>query len=155
MASMPCRTAHTTVSDDPLAAQANTLERLRAAGLRPTMARIGVHQAVAAAGVDGVTAHDAFQSVLQRGIRISFSSVFRIMREFCEHGLLFSMAVARGKTALYFVRGGGPASAQVRFECAGTGECAVVEDAVLHARLLTAARQAGLDLEGLQLVVRG
>lgn len=152
---MPCWAAPTPVSDDPFAAQASTLERLRAAGLRPTMARVGVHQAVVAAGTDGVTAHDAFQSVLQRGIRVSFSSVFRIMRELCEHGLLFSMAVARGKTALYFVRGGGAASALVRFERAGTGECAVVEDAVLHARLLAAARQAGLDLEGLQLVVRG
>ena len=137
-----------------LAAQAGVLERLRAANLRPTIARIGLYQAVAAIGAKGVTAHDAFQVVSQRGIRISFSSISRIMREMCDQGL-FSMTLNRSGTAVFFLRSDAAACKEIRFECASTDRCTVVENADLHARLLAAARQSGLELDGQCVVVRG
>ena len=141
-------------SEDPLAAQSGLLERLRAAHLRPTVARIGLYQAVAAMGAQGVTAHDAFQIMSQRGVRISFSSISRIMREMCDQGLL-SMTLNRNGTAVFFLRSESSTSKEIRFECASTDRCTVVEDADLHALLLAAARQSGLELDGRCVVVRG
>jgi len=139
---------------DPLMEQSRVLERLNAANLRPTMARISVYQAIATMGSQGVTALDAFQIVIQRGTRISFSSISRIMREMCEQDLL-SMTLNRSGTAVFFLRSNSAASKEIRFECASTDRCAVVENADLHARLLAAARQSGLELDGQCVVVRG
>lgn len=140
--------------DNPAAQQAGALERLRAVALRPTMARIGIYQAVAAVGAEGVTALDAFQAVIQRGTPVSFSSVSRLMRELWEHGL-FSVTFNRSGTAVYFLRSEDQAISGIRFECARTDRCVVIEDADLHARLLAAARRSGLDLDGQCVVVRG
>ena len=140
-------------ADDAAAGRAQVLQHLRAGGLNPTAARIGIYQTIAAAGPTGITAKDVFQLMFVRGTRAAASSVYRILREFSDHGLV-SSALDASRTAVFFVRPSGQAPKVIRFECARTHRLAVVEDADLHARLLAAARQSGLSLDGRSLLVR-
>jgi len=154
----PPTAAHLPSAQNPLGEHAplpsSVLERLVAANLRPTVARIGLYQAVAATAAQGLTAHDAFQAMCQRGVPVSLSSVSRILRELCGQGL-FSMTFNRNGAAVFFVHGDTPAQREIRFECARTDHCAVVVDDKLHALLLHTAKEAGLELGGQSLVVRG
>lgn len=151
-APLPARNA-APPADEAAAGRAQVLQRLRAGGLHPTTARIGIYQTIAAAGLEGATAKDVFQSMFARGTRAAASSVYRILREFSEHGLV-SVTLNGSRTAVFFVRPSGQAPKVIRFECARTHRLAVVEDADLHARLLAAARQSGLRLDGRNLLVR-
>lgn len=64
------------------------LQRLRAAGLRPTIARIGVLQVIQAAGAAGIGADETFRQMLLRGTHVSTSTVYRIIHELQALGVL-------------------------------------------------------------------
>lgn len=129
------------------------LARLRAAGLRPTSARIGVYQAIASMGTEGITVHTVFQSMAGSGRRASISSVYRIMREFSQHRLV-TAALAADRTAVYFLKADEPAPATICLECGKSGRLVVIEDADLHARLIALASQQNMVLGELPILVR-
>ncbi|GKT20084.1 transcriptional repressor [Acidovorax sp. SUPP2522] len=136
------------------AAKVPVLQHFRAAGLRPTIARIGIYQAIAAVGRDGITANDTFQVMHHRGTQVSTSTVYRIIRDFVDHGLV-SETLTRSRRALYFVTAGDRAKKKVvRLECSKTGRITAIDDADLYDRLIAAARAAGLSFEGRDIVIR-
>lgn len=140
-----------TTPSQPL--KVSVMQRLRAAGLRPTSARIGIYQAMATFGSEGVTVNVVFQSMLRGGTRASISSIYRIMREFSDHGLA-TMTLTSNRTAVYFVQFGGPEQKMLGFECSQTGRLVAVADEDLHARLMAVARQLGMELRELSILVR-
>lgn len=135
------------------AERAPVLQRLRAAGLRPTIARIGIYQVIAAAKPYGVSADEVFRRMLQRGTRASASTVYRVIREFDSHGLVASVW-DESKKAMYLIKSIEADPKVVLIGCSRTGRLVSIDDADLHARLLAAARKHGMDLEGRDLLVR-
>lgn len=133
--------------------QAAVLERLRAAGLRPTRARIGVYQAIAALGAEGFTVPAVFHATAGSGCRASISSIYRIMREFSQHGLV-STTLAGDRTAVYFVTTGASTQGVICLECGKTGRLIAIEDPQLHARLAALAAEQGMALGEVPILVR-
>ncbi len=129
----------------------STLQRLRAARLRPTMARIAVMQAVEAAA-NGISAEELFRQLGASGAKASISTVYRVIHEMEQASLVLREWDARG-TAMYRLR---PTrkSARLRLLCAECGHGFNLVDAALHAHLLAAARRAGMEPGDAVLTVR-
>ncbi|MFT4194562.1 Fur family transcriptional regulator [Ottowia sp.] len=135
---------HAAVHDD-------MLDRLRTARRRPTVARVRVLQLLHACAPRSLCAAEVMGRAGQGGARISIGTVYRVLHELESRGLLLREWHAGGK-ALY--RPKPPeGEARVRLRCRRTGRTAVLADADLHARLLAAARRAGWNLAGQELVV--
>lgn len=128
------------------------LQRLRAARLQPTIARIGLLQVLEAAAPGCLSAEDLFQRMLQRGTRVSVGTVYRVVQQLHAAGLLVHEWDVQ-RRALYGIRPEGQAGQSVRLVCRGTGRTLTLADAELHARLLEAAARHGQDLRGQTLSV--
>lgn len=139
--------------EDAAAERAPVLQRLRKAGLRPTIARIGIYQVIAGAKPFGLSADEVYQRMLQRGTHASASTVYRVIREFDEHGLVSSVW-DESRKAVYLVKPAEPQSSVLLIGCSRTGQLVAIEDADLHERLVAAARRFGLEIEGRELLVR-
>jgi Fur family ferric uptake transcriptional regulator len=133
-------------------AQATVLQRLRAARLQPTIARIGLLQVLEAAAPGCLSAEDLFQRMLQRGTRVSVGTVYRVLQQLHAAGLLVHEWDVQ-RRALYGIRPEGFDGQAVRLVCRGTGRTVTLTDAELHARLLAAAALQGQDLRGQTLSV--
>lgn len=66
----------------------SVLQHLRRAGQRPTVARIAILQVVQAAPAPGIGADDAYLRLLERGTRVSLSTVYRTFAQLQAAGLL-------------------------------------------------------------------
>ena len=128
------------------------LQRLRAAQLRPTMARIGVLQVIEAAAPASICAEDVFRGLLQRGTPVSGGTVYRALQQCEAAGLLLREWDGKRK-AHYRAKPNGFDAAPLRLVCIDTGRTIVLDDAELHARLIAAARREGLDLTGQALAI--
>lgn len=127
------------------------MQRLRAAGLRPTAARIAVLRLIEAAK-DRISAEDVFRQLPARGARASIRTVYRVI-----HGLEQTNTVLREwddkGTALYSLR---PTRkpARLRLVCGDCHHALDLLDADLHARLLAALQVAGMEPTGPFLTLR-
>jgi len=128
------------------------LQRLRAAGLRPTMARIGALQAIEAASPAAVCAEEVFRRMMLRGTRASVGTVYRVIHQLEARGLLRRERDASRK-AHYRIKPGERDGPTILLVCRESGRSVVLADADLHARLAAAARCEGLALEGQQVHV--
>ena len=63
------------------------LARLRAAGLRPTPARVCILQVLAAEPGRLQPVDEIYRSLIARGTQVSLASVYRVVKELCEHSL--------------------------------------------------------------------
>lgn len=70
------------------ASELTVMQRLRAAGLRPTMARIGLMQVVESAEAIPLPAHEVYRQLYLRGTPVSLGTVVRQLRELAQAGLL-------------------------------------------------------------------
>ncbi|AYM98222.1 hypothetical protein EAG14_21520 [Acidovorax sp. 1608163] len=66
----------------------SVLQLLRRAGQRPTVARIAILQVVQAAPAPSIGADDAYLRLLERGTRVSLSTVYRTFAQLQSAGLL-------------------------------------------------------------------
>ena len=64
------------------------LVRLRAAGMRPTVARIGVLQALDAEVPACICAEDLHRRMVLRGTRASIGTVYRVIHQLEANGLV-------------------------------------------------------------------
>ena len=69
----------------------SVLQHLRCAGQRPTVARIAILQVVQAAPAAGMAADEAYLRLLERGTRVSLSTVYRTFAQLQSAGLLQSV----------------------------------------------------------------
>lgn len=129
----------------------SAIQRLRAARLRPTTARIAVLQAIEAAP-DSISADEVFRQLSARGARASISTVYRVIHEM-ELSNVVQREWDEAGTAQYRLRHTRK-SARLRLQCADCGHGFNLVDAGLHARLLAAARRAGMEPEDPVLTVR-
>ncbi|MGC3985659.1 MAG: transcriptional repressor [Pseudorhodoferax sp.] len=128
------------------------LQRLRAARLQPTVARIGLLQVLESAAPSCLSADELFQRMLQRGTRVSVGTVYRVVQQLHAAGLLVHEWDVQ-RRALYGIKPEGFDAQAVRLVCRGTGRTVTLADPELHARLLAAAAAQGQDLRGQALSV--
>lgn len=81
-------------------------ERLRAARLRPTSARICILQILDASARAALNAEVIYQQLLQIGIAVSLGTIYRVLKEMEQAGLLLREreASASGNKARYLIR---------------------------------------------------
>lgn len=121
----------------------NLLERLRAAELRPTAARISILQTIEASALP-LTAEQVYRHMLQRGTRVSVGTVYRAAQQFEAKGLLLR-EWDRQRKALYRIKPSDQ-DARLRLVCQDCGYSVACNDDELLASLQRLARSQGLLL---------
>lgn len=119
------------------------IQRLRAAGLRPTVARIGILQVIQAAGMAGVAVDAVCRQMLLRGTRASTSTVYRVIRQLESIGLLQQDRRDLRETR-YRLRPSAPESVAMRVACRRCPRFAMLDAESLHAELERCAADQGL-----------
>jgi Fur family transcriptional regulator, iron response regulator len=74
------------------------LERLKAAGLRPTRQRLALAKLLLESGHRHVTAEDLFHEARSAGIPVSLATVYNTLHQFTSVGLLREVAVDMGQS---------------------------------------------------------
>ena len=74
------------------------LERLKAAGLRPTRQRLSLAKLLLENGHRHVTAEDLFHEARTAGIPVSLATVYNTLHQFTSVGLLREVAVDMGQS---------------------------------------------------------
>jgi len=135
-----------------MVAESSIAQRLRAARLRPTVARIGVLQLVEAAAPDSLAAEELFRQLITKGVRVGAGSVYRVLQELHTAGLLVR-EWGSARKAFYRSRLGAADGGMVRLVCSDSGRCIHVHDEQLLAALAALAMQHKLDLDGCSLTI--
>lgn len=128
------------------------LQRLRAAGLTPTAARIGVLQVLEAQDPRRLNSEEIFREMRRRGMRTSLSTVYRITQKLYAAGLLLRELDDTGKVH-YRLQWVHTETQGVRVICRRSGHSVMLGDQDLHAGLVAAAARAGLNVAGRTLVL--
>ncbi|KAF1003189.1 MAG: Ferric uptake regulation protein [Luteibacter sp.] len=123
------------------------LQRLRVAGIRLSVARIGVMQVLQAAEPQPLGVEDVYRRMGQRGTRASLGTVYRAMNELEAHGLLLR-EWSHHRKALYRIKPAGFDGHLLRLVCRDCERSVAVTDAALLAELERQARAQGLALAG-------
>ena len=74
------------------------LERLKAAGLRPTRQRLALAKLLLESGPRHVTAEELFHEARTAGIRLSLATVYNTLHQFTSVGLLREVVVDLGQS---------------------------------------------------------
>jgi Fur family transcriptional regulator, iron response regulator len=74
------------------------LERLRAAGLRPTRQRLGLARLLLASGDRHVTAEQLHAEAAANAIPVSLATIYNTLHQFTEAGLLREVVVEPGRS---------------------------------------------------------
>ena len=130
----------------------STLQRLRAAKLRPTTSRIAILQVVEAAGLQAVSAEEVFQHTIHRGTRMCLGTVYRALQEFEQRGLVWRDWDA-GRKIRYRLKSDETQEPAVYLVCRHSGRRHQIMDPVLNECLQAAVSRLGLTLAGRQIVV--
>ena len=134
----------------------NALQRLREAGVRPTVPRIAVLQVFDDLGDQPLSVEEVFRRISERGLRVSLGTVYRSVRQMEAQGVLQS-AYPAGTKRLYRLQGAEPVAGETATPLwlvnRSNGERVQVSDSELLARLLMAAARSGLVLNGSRMAV--
>ncbi|MGF1561829.1 MAG: iron response transcriptional regulator IrrA [Geminicoccaceae bacterium] len=76
----------------------DVLERLRAAGLRPTRQRLALAKLLTEHGHRHVTAEDLHTEARAKGIPVSLATIYNTLNQFTEAGLLREVVVDMGQS---------------------------------------------------------
>ncbi len=120
------------------------LQQLRTAGLRPTVARIGILQVLGASAPQAICAETVFHSMRQRGIQTSMGTIYRGIHLLQEHGLVLR-AWSEERKALYRLKPAEQAAQPLRLVCCASGKSVLLYDERLHQYLADMAEREGLD----------
>lgn len=128
---------------DPL--QQRVFERLRQARLRPTSARVCLLQILLAPPQAKLGAETIFQRLLSVDVSISLGTIYRVLKELEEHGLLARewQTSTAGNKSLYLIR---PEVAEVppcQLVCATCRRRVAVRDAQLNQEIARVAASHG------------
>jgi Fur family iron response transcriptional regulator len=74
------------------------LERLKAAGLRPTRQRLALAKLLLERGPRHVTAEELFQEARQADIHVSLATIYNTLHQFTDAGLLREVVVDMGQS---------------------------------------------------------
>ena len=73
------------------------VDRLTAAGLRPTRQRLGLARLLFEGGNRPITAEQLHREATDGGVKVSLATVYNTLNQFTEVGLLREVAVAAGR----------------------------------------------------------
>ena len=73
------------------------VDRLTAAGLRPTRQRLGLVRLLFEGGNRHITAEQLHREATDGGVKVSLATVYNTLNQFTEVGLLREVAVAAGR----------------------------------------------------------
>ena len=73
------------------------VDRLTAAGLRPTRQRLGLARLLFEGGNRHITAEQLHREATDGGVKVSLATVYNTLNQFTEVGLLREVAVAAGR----------------------------------------------------------
>ncbi|KAA5605391.1 transcriptional repressor [Roseospira marina] len=76
----------------------SAMERLRAAGLRPTRQRLALARLLFDSGDRHVTAEMLHSEVIGAGVRVSLATVYNTLHQFTDVGLLREIVVEAGRS---------------------------------------------------------
>lgn len=82
----------------PHAKDTNALERLRAAGLRPTRQRLALAKLLFAHGPRHISAESLFNEAKAKRINLSLATVYNALHDFTEKGLLREISIKSGQS---------------------------------------------------------
>lgn len=74
------------------------LERLRAAGLRPTRQRLALAKLLFVGGSRHVTAESLFNEARAKRVNLSLATVYNALHDFTERGMLREISIAAGRS---------------------------------------------------------
>ena len=127
--------------------EALIIQRLRAARLRPTIARVCILQIIESAGSGRICAENIFREVLRRGTHASMGTVYRGLQQL-ETGGLLVREWDNNRKALYRFKPEECDGTQMVLVCRASGQTVVLTDPELHASLLLATEREGMNLAG-------
>ena len=82
----------------PLRSPHPALDRLRAAGLRPTRQRLALAKLLFQGGDRHVAAEELHGEALAANVRVSLATIYNTLHQFTEAGLLREIVVAGGRS---------------------------------------------------------
>lgn len=135
---------------------APVLVTLRSLKLRPTMARIAILQTMEAAAGEPLAAEDVLRHLVLRNIRTGLASVYRILREFEERGIVRReyRPSRNGAKTLHRLVAQHIDRSKDRLMCLECGATLIWDEPTLRGQLLRLAETQGLPLAGGSLIIQ-
>ena len=124
------------------------LQRLRDAGLRPTMARISILKLIDASSPASLGAEEVFGRLMEEGVQPGLGTVYRVLQELHACGLLVREWGAQRSKALYRTMPPGATGQAVHLVCPESGRIIALDDERLRQALVDAAAHHEVDLSG-------
>lgn len=123
-------------------------ERLRAARLRPTSARICILQILSASERAALHAESIYQQLLQIGIAVSLGTIYRVLKEMEQSGLLLREreASASGNKARYLIKPDRVETDSCYLVCRVCERSVLMQDAALIEQLRGTAALHGMEI---------
>jgi len=124
------------------------LQRLRAAGLRPTRQRLSLARLLLEGGDRHITAEQLHDEALGSGVRVSLATVYNTLHQFTEVGLLREAVVEPGRS--YFDTN---TADHHHFFCEATGQ---LQDIPVHHLFVSGlpAPPSGTEIRRVDIIVR-
>ncbi len=125
---------------------------LQASGLRPTLPRIQVLEAFRTSTERHLAAEDVYRLLLQKGVDLGLATVYRVLAQFEQTGMLKKSQLHQGK-AVYELNDGEQHHGHV--VCTATGAVHEFHDPVIEERLRVIASGMGFNLHAYTLTAYG
>lgn len=119
------------------------MRRLRMVGLSPTVPRICVLQVLEAAS-GGLAVEEVCAQLRLRGTGAGMGTVYRVLNELASHGLLLKDTL-QARKLVYRLAHISVDEPILRLSCPGTGQCVLLTDEALQARVMQLALSQGID----------
>ncbi len=122
----------------------NTLQSLKESGLKATLPRRKILELFEASQVRHLSAEDVYKALIGEGIDVGLATVYRVLTQFEQAGLLSRQNFETGK-AVFELNQGGHHDHLVCLQC---GRVEEFYDADIEKRQNQVARQRGFRLRG-------
>lgn len=150
---LPNAGAQASAADSPPLAgdPAAVMQLMRRAGIRPTIARIAIYQALESSHSHGGGFESVFTTLLERGLTASGSTVYRVIREFDAAGLLVRTQDHLGRSM--FLTKTDPRVGKVYIRSDVEGDLQLIQDQTLYGHAVAKAKEVGVDWRGKSIVL--
>ncbi len=128
--------------------------RLQSHHLRVTAVRVHILEELTVGPDERMCVEEVFRRLVAKGVKTSIGSVYRVIRELENYGLLLRDWSEGGRATYWCKPDGEEASEPVlQLRHDASREAVDLDDPVLYDRLLQAARAKGVELANLSIVI--
>ena len=129
----------------------STLQSLKESGLKATLPRRKILELFEGSKVRHLSAEDVYKSLLSEGIDVGLATVYRVLTQFEQAGLLSRQNFEHGKSVFELNQGGH----HDHLVCLQCGRVEEFYDADIEKRQTQVAKQRGFQLRGHSLALYG